>query len=131
MSDWMFQHTATRRWLRHLKDVPERNRVVSTHSHPKVAAEKATLFMTHLWVSTHSHPKVAATVVSSKIVSVLVSTHSHPKVAANFPVRLATNNAVSTHSHPKVAALAQSTVVSTEWFQHTATRRWLRAVLPS
>ena len=100
-------------------------------------------------VSTHSHPKVAASAVNSDDVSSGVSTHSHPKVAA---VRAAAMRAyqdkVSTHSHPKVAAVkvsidydalygfntqppeggcvaSEQVLKAVREFQHTATRRWL------
>ena len=55
---------------------------VSTHSHPKVAAQAMLMTIAHWYVSTHSHPKVAAFVVVNKGVIFIVSTHSHPKVAA-------------------------------------------------
>ena len=80
--------------------------MVSTHSHPKVAAfinVLATSFqqcfntqppeggcLPHyqigfLWiVSTHSHPKVAAHFFSHFLQTLDVSTHSHPKVAAQY-----------------------------------------------
>ena len=56
-----FQHTATRRWLRATteKSIAEQL-MVSTHSHPKVAAAEAKLKAFDGIVSTHSHPKVAA-----------------------------------------------------------------------
>ena len=80
---WPFQHTATRRWLLHAGPKVRVGDVVSTHSHPKVAAPiRASAHLLHLrfqhtatrrWlledflfnkqknrVSTHSHPKVAA-----------------------------------------------------------------------
>ena len=55
-----FQHTATRRWL--LLDLPYPLvcRLVSTHSHPKVAAAADWSVRFNYPVSTHSHPKVAA-----------------------------------------------------------------------
>ena len=37
-----FQHTATRRWLHQSKVTTARKRLVSTHSHPKVAASERT-----------------------------------------------------------------------------------------
>ena len=79
-------------------------KVVSTHSHPKVAAmsieqepevKKFQHTATRRWlptdkfkpddlfsVSTHSHPKVAADIILQMVLLVEVSTHSHPKVAA-------------------------------------------------
>ena len=99
----LFQHTATRRWLRLKKAIYIRHIDVSTHSHPKVAASVGKRNADHHYVSTHSHPKVAATL---------------QKTAFTIPI-------VSTHSHPKVAAAWIRACVSTLQFQHTATRRWL------
>ena len=78
-------------------------------------------------VSTHSHPKVAADDEDKKEKRITdVSTHSHPKVAALNQVILLGNVGVSTHSHPKVAAVINSLrTIRDELFQHTATRRWL------
>ena len=79
-------------------------------------------------VSTHSHPKVAANYWEEIIITLVVSTHSHPKVAAVFNTPIKTRYTcfntqppeggclkekshprwiagVSTHSHPKVAAI--------------------------
>ena len=122
----MFQHTATRRWLPHNvifickqecgfnTQPPEGgcNRgleadtldLVSTHSHPKVAATPEELAEMLSAVSTHSHPKVAAIIDGEPKNSPAVSTHSHPKVAALFRIALYHQGYVSTHSHPKVAA---------------------------
>ena len=103
---WMsFQHTATRRWLLMRTLCGSDSIHVSTHSHPKVAAIKFT-FSCHLCrVSTHSHPKVAAKVSAQAKIITIVSTHSHPKVAAPINDFINVVLPVSTHSHPKVAAL--------------------------
>ena len=99
---------------------------VSTHSHPKVAAQTKPGEDLYEDVSTHSHPKVAALLnrphaggiafqhtatrrwlpsfTSSRYFSANVSTHSHPKVAAFFHQCRSVTANVSTHSHPKVAA---------------------------
>ena len=79
----MFQHTATRRWLRAIKEGFMNTLSVSTHSHPKVAAGQLTGGEANTAVSTHSHPKVAAESWANDIRLMRVSTHSHPKVAAN------------------------------------------------
>ena len=55
-----FQHTATRRWLQRGIGFFGMRAVVSTHSHPKVAASTPKKQFIKLMVSTHSHPKVAA-----------------------------------------------------------------------
>ena len=55
-------------------------------------------------VSTHSHPKVADTDGKEATLTVdAVSTHSHPKVAEYCHRPLTHRQFVSTHSHPKVA----------------------------
>ena len=56
-------------------------------------------------VSTHSHPKVAANVIYPPHNRHIVSTHSHPKVAAGGKGLMLVTLEVSTHSHPKVAAV--------------------------
>ena len=100
--------------------------MVSTHSHPKVAANASVEQRQRNGVSTHSHPKVAAPFLIGREFNHGVSTHSHPKVAAmlEMVISLATacfntqppeggckisqaqiaSLTVSTHSHPKVAA---------------------------
>ena len=77
-----FQHTATRRWLLVCFNSLIASTIVSTHSHPKVAAacyflltgahrcfntqppeggcKKSIIYNVKCNVSTHSHPKVAA-----------------------------------------------------------------------
>ena len=58
--DGLFQHTATRRWLLLTFGLGTTDAVVSTHSHPKVAAQSPLPPLHRHAVSTHSHPKVAA-----------------------------------------------------------------------
>ena len=123
-----FQHTATRRWLRASSRNWHKSNRVSTHSHPKVAARGAVGRGVPRGVSTHSHPKVAAChAFPLNVDGISVSTHSHPKVAAIRIKRQDLTAEVSTHSHPKVAAKAVPAVLSGVQFQHTATRRWLPA----
>ena len=55
-----FQHTATRRWLLFFRLTLRLGSLVSTHSHPKVAASNISILNVTTLVSTHSHPKVAA-----------------------------------------------------------------------
>ena len=59
---------------------------------------------------------------------IYVSTHSHPKVAATQQHTYRFALIVSTHSHPKVAATLSAKKILELLFQHTATRRWLRAL---
>ena len=80
----MFQHTATRRWLRVMPLWLQGYSAVSTHSHPKVAALLFSLIYLAITVSTHSHPKVAACLKHGGENNADVSTHSHPKVAAPY-----------------------------------------------
>ena len=60
--------------------------------------------VTEFAVSTHSHPKVAAQLNGDRRSVTYVSTHSHPKVAAKGAIGSNRLAYVSTHSHPKVAA---------------------------
>ena len=149
-----FQHTATRRWLqRRPPDFRTRLRfntqppeggcagtfgavddvVVSTHSHPKVAAIQNSTFFASYVVSTHSHPKVAAPIGAAQADYDAVSTHSHPKVAAPKHDRGCVCPSVSTHSHPKVAAGEQqyydyAFMVSTHSHPKVAARLLLEVV---
>ena len=120
-----FQHTATRRWLRVVFEPGRDLSEVSTHSHPKVAANFSSIRSGVLEVSTHSHPKVAASAMDNQANRAIVSTHSHPKVAAAAFCCVPKVPAVSTHSHPKVAACEKHNDEGKQPFQHTATRRWL------
>ena len=99
----LFQHTATRRWLPIFVHRIGVGGIVSTHSHPKVAARLSFLRSQYSRVSTHSHPKVAAQIGRER----------------------GANTGVSTHSHPKVAASGKQRYRGIGKFQHTATRRWL------
>ncbi|AHG86676.1 hypothetical protein F544_14480 [Bibersteinia trehalosi USDA-ARS-USMARC-190] len=123
----MFQLTATRRWLPNQAQAQVITQLVSTHSHPEVAAFQPLYFQIHLAVSTHSHPEVAAVnggfrlnlssgfnsqppgggcggMPSVTPPNMPVSTHSHPEVAAYIRLNLVIFTLVSTHSHPEVAA---------------------------
>ena len=81
------------------------NGVVSTHSHPKVAANELTLAHLKSLVSTHSHPKVAACNSYWVWFSWICFNTQPPEGGCNA----------------RVIGLPQ--VLR---FQHTATRRWLR-----
>ena len=133
----------TPQWLLSVKDV-------STHSHPKVAAQKIAYIMQFWAVSTHSHPKVAALFNFFIFNLVFLFQHTatrrwlhHNGVTKQYMI------SVSTHSHPKVAACkiifrlwfrcrfntqppeggCFRSISALAWqigFQHTATRRWLQ-----
>ena len=142
-----FQHTATRRWLRQGTGRADAVFEVSTHSHPKVAAPPKFRADRLAEVSTHSHPKVAAVPVPefalktmfqhtatrrwlpdrSQIHAGYNGFNTQPPeggCAGHFSTRA--DAMVSTHSHPKVAAAVHDASPLQRWFQHTATRRWLR-----
>ena len=78
-------------------------------------------------VSTHSHPKVAAYEGAEVYDIPTVSTHSHPKVAAQIEDK-ATARVMFQHTatrrwlQPFNKSLKMQCL-----FQHTATRRWLLA----
>ena len=100
----LFQHTATRRWLPDTAETAAGGRGFNTQP-PEGGCDGKTYMLVLSNVSTHSHPKVAAIASSRAICAQDVSTHSHPKVAAT--------------------SSASFTAIPS-WFQHTATRRWLR-----
>ena len=100
----MFQHTATRRWLRG---------IVLGSLDPII-------------VSTHSHPKVAAALIPSILSMLKVSTHSHPKVAANANFLYYQPIQRFNTQPPEGGGIKRDLVTDvTVKFQHTATRRWL------
>ena len=103
----MFQHTATRRWLR----------------------QKFDRTFLPFDVSTHSHPKVAAFGISYTFSKILVSTHSHPKVAA-LRVEFCIYRHSCFNTQPPEGGCKAKVSYNTarRWFQHTATRRWLPLV---
>ena len=79
--------------------------MVSTHSHPKVAAQNIKIISVNGTVSTHSHPKVAAQEQYFPLNSTW-SFNTQPPEGGCFVaiVYLLGVLKVSTHSHPKVAA---------------------------
>ena len=70
-----FQHTATRRWLHTRSYCSFKAQYHTQRSHPTVAALSMMLTETRLMVSTHSHPKVAAS--DFKRPPFIVSTFQH------------------------------------------------------
>ena len=100
--------------------------IVSTHSHPKVAAHELDVIH-HKKLFQHTATRRWLLVARrTDNQQPFVSTHSHPKVAAYCLPAKGKPSAVSTHSHPKVAAFIAKVGKKTQpKFQHTATRRWL------
>ena len=123
----LFQHTATRRWLPTTHTQKPCLNLVSTHSHPKVAAfddgkvEIYTAFQhtaTRRWLQTKSNWLNGGG---------SVSTHSHPKVAAYEKMcRILARHRFNTQ--PPEGGCCHSLHLDRlkMVFQHTATRRWLR-----
>ena len=104
-------------------------------------------------VSTHSHPKVAAEAAPEPTLGDLRFNTQPPEGGCPLPERPwqpapprfntqppeggcllkilhSTFCGVSTHSHPKVAARVVTLDRTITEFQHTATRRWLRRLEP-
>ena len=78
---------------------------VSTHSHPKAAADDTLDPLVHGVVSTHSHPKAAA--IGANFVNIFIfSFNTQPPEGGCLPLLMDSYGAhsVSTHSHPKAAA---------------------------
>ena len=99
-----FQHTATRRWLLFKYRKVLILLMVSTHSHPKVAAAYRPRDSQYKNVSTHSHPKVAAYNALCDYNLIRGFNTQPPEGGCNFPFFKFTFY---------------------RRFQHTATRRWL------
>ena len=121
-----FQHTATRRWLLVLKTGKIPTIMFQHTATRRWLLNLCNLILQCVIVSTHSHPKVAANTRGVSNLSNLVSTHSHPKVAAFcVPARLFHENSFNTQP-PEGGCLSLQLVHQVFYqFQHTATRRWL------
>ena len=79
----VFQHTATRRWLRRYDRLSILLRgFVSTHSHPKVAAFNVFIGDNRIYCFNTQPPEGGCNNVMLIFTIKTVSTHSHPKVAA-------------------------------------------------
>ena len=81
--------------------------LVSTHSHPKVAAIYYLVDYCHDRVSTHSHPKVAAIYKAHFYLSSECFNTQPPEGGCFMPPNEPIKLCVSTHSHPKVAACSR------------------------
>ena len=123
----LFQHTATRRWLPNVANQIQTWLLVSTHSHPKVAALLAFSVLTSS-TGFNTQPPEGGCYRQIHI------TKNHQRFQhtatrrwlPNAFKKISYNRIVSTHSHPKVAALYTIVKICTPFvFQHTATRRWL------
>ena len=120
-----FQHTATRRWLPIF--ISDRTDFTRFNTQPP---EGGCHFALHHWssiiVSTHSHPKVAAAATDLSLMIDDVSTHSHPKVAALGHITPDCDVVCFNTQPPEGGCFIW---ISTQGFhllfQHTATRRWL------
>ena len=144
-----FQLTAARRRLRRRTHRRPRQRLVSTHSRSKAAANGAGFPLSRQVVSTHNRSKAAA--ASARMASfispfqltaarrrlrptalfeaaeILVSTHSRSKAAADRCVGYGWLARVSTHSRSKAAAISTACFLRLNFmFQLTAARRRLR-----
>ena len=104
VDDYLFQHTATRRWLRMEKKIKRRGNRVSTHSHPKVAA-------------------------SAGITTGFELEFQHTATRRWLPPAQGRECRRKRFQHTATRRWLQ-TRWATAWvsttFQHTATRRWLR-----
>ena len=79
---YVFQHTATRRWLRVPGAFSNCSELFQHTATRRWLPRKSCVILNTSSVSTHSHPKVAAFIILSIYNRIIVSTHSHPKVAA-------------------------------------------------
>ena len=84
LPQFVFKHTATRRWLP--KRLSAKNLSSSFNTQPPEGGclAKRMTKSQDVKVSTHSHPKVAAKGLLIRRQAEKVSTHSHPKVAAPY-----------------------------------------------
>ena len=143
-----FQHTATRRWLPSWSSSSSITASFNTQP-PEGGCMVCVCFaVLVVVVSTHSHPKVAAQTKHVDFACQNVSTHSHPKVAARYCIRFSRpDHCFNTQppeggcginpfypfyvksfntQPPEGGCKRKFPLLSTNTtFQHTATRRWL------
>ena len=101
----VFQHTATRRWLRILQQV----------------------FNVDIRVSTHSHPKVAADKDPEMIIAVLGFNTQPPEGGCKVKAHIFLGDYSFNTQPPEGGCQVLKTVHKSLFvFQHTATRRWLQ-----
>ena len=99
--------------------------VVSTHSHPKVAAQAAKDWLNVVAVSTHSHPKVAAHIFQVVVLGYLFQHTATRRWLHFYPTR---RSRLKSFQHTATRRWLLGHIVALcnrLWFQHTATRRWL------
>ena len=123
----LFQHTATRRWLPVPHPIFCYWSLVSTHSHPKVAAHAVELQLLDENGFNTQPPEGGCGdhEIKNKLKKLFQHTATR-RWLLNFINPKTNPRRVSTHSHPKVAASASMSTFRLKKFQHTATRRWLR-----
>ena len=121
-----FQHTATRRWLPSWSSSSSITASFNTQP-PEGGCMVCVCFaVLVVVVSTHSHPKVAAQTKHVDFACQNVSTHSHPKVAARYCIRFSRPDHCFNTQPPEGGCIKRDLVTDvTVKFQHTATRRWL------
>ena len=127
--DSSFQHTATRRWLLFSSRGEDFTNRVSTHSHPKVAAQNLAQKRHDLWVSTHSRAEAAASrklhLNKPKMFQHTAARRRLPKNGGIFNMELEFQHTAA-RRRLLVAPLA---LIHFLMFQHTAARRRLPFLL--
>ena len=102
--------------------------VVSTHSHPKVAAYWNIKIRHQFLVSTHSHPKVAASASGAAVVRLLGFNTQPPEGGCIRHVSFYLHRRRFNTQPPEGGCKPEIQLVDhLNLFQHTATRRWLQS----
>ena len=99
-----FQHTAARRRLQEIEQMPEKHFQVSTHSRPKAAACGSKIDTKHFKFQHTAARRRLLPAENMLHLAFKVSTHSRPKAAAFEWFEHSNLYEVSTHSRPKAAA---------------------------
>ena len=127
----MFQHTATRRWLPIQYLAARVAELVSTHSHPKVAAPKASASANHAEQFQHTAtrrwlPRYCIRVASS------VCFNTQPPEGGCLPIwlRPAQGYLFQHTATRRWLRIRRGLPCKHQGFQHTATRRWLLVPVP-
>ena len=128
---FLFQHTATRRWLLKADFQSETDKQFQHTATRRWLLAYILRFARFFEVSTHSHPKVAAYIPCRNVADDPVSTHSHPKVAATIFNRYKHwFRRFNTQPPEGGCNWSDDVYLDGYAFQHTATRRWLQYGCP-
>ena len=122
-----FQHTATRRWLPLIAYNGKHEQIVSTHSHPKVAAALNKVSRSISSGFNTQPPEGGCSPINLLHIGCLAFQHTATRRWLPFSITFSTNTSKGFNTQPPEGGcmFEISSFVNSNLFQHTATRRWL------